>query len=225
MIKRTRTMKSGKVWVGYYYDGRDAEGRRREIPLGTDLDEAREKWAKLERKAVPPTTRTVGDLLRRFERDVVPTKAPKTQKEYSKMIRQLLGAFDEAPVEDITPSTIAQYRDARTAKVRANREITLLSFAYNMAREWGITSMENPCRGVKKNKEQPRDVYVTDEVWKALYEKAPDDLRVTMDLAYLTGQRPADVRKLRKSDVSGDYLLVGQNKTSRKLRIRLRRAA
>ena len=39
-----------------------------------------------------------------------------------------------------------------------------------------------------------------------------------------TGQRPADVRKLRKSDVSGDYLLVGQNKTSRKLRIRLRRA-
>lgn len=37
--------------------------------------------------------------------------------------------------------------------------------------------MENPCRGVKKNKEQPRDVYVTDEVWKALYEKAPDDLR------------------------------------------------
>lgn len=64
---------------------------------------------------------TVGDLLRRFERDVVPTKAPKTQKEYSKMIRQLLGAFDEAPVEDITPSTIAQYRDARTAKVRANR--------------------------------------------------------------------------------------------------------
>lgn len=224
MIKRTRTMKSGKVWVGYYYDGRDAEGRRREIPLGTDLDEAREKWAKLERKAVPPTTRTVGDLLRRFERDVVPTKAPKTQKEYSKMIRQLLGAFDEAPVEDITPSTIAQYRDARTAKVRANREITLLSFAYNMAREWGITSMENPCRGVKKNKEQPRDVYVTDEVWKALYEKAPDDLRVTMDLAYLTGQRPADVRKLRKSDVSGDYLLVGQNKTSRKFRIRLRRA-
>lgn len=84
--------------------------------------------------------------------------------------------------------------------------------------------MENPCRGVKKNKEQPRDVYVTDEVWKALYEKASDDLRVTMDLAYLTGQRPADVRKLRKSDVSGDYLLVGQNKTSRKLRIRLRRA-
>ncbi|MBN0459345.1 integrase, partial [Pseudomonas aeruginosa] len=116
---------------------------------------------------VPPTTRTVGDLLRRFERDVVPTKAPKTQKEYSKMIRQLLGAFDEAPVEDITPSTIAQYRDARTAKVRANREITLLSFAYNMAREWGITSMENPCRGVKKNNEQPRDMYVTDEVWKA----------------------------------------------------------
>lgn len=96
---------------------------------------------------MPPTTRTVGDLLRRFERDVVPTKAPKTQKEYSKMIRQLLGAFDEAPVEDITPSTIAQYRDARTAKVRANREITLLSFAYNMARSGASPAWKTPVAG------------------------------------------------------------------------------
>lgn len=148
MIKRTRTMKSGKVWVGYYYDGRDAEGRRKEIPLGTDLDEAREKWAKLERKAVPPTTRTVGDLLRRYERDVVPGKGKGTQEQNRKAIRQLAKAFESAPLEALTPHVIAQYRDARSAPVRANREIALLSHAFNMAREWGLTDRENPCRGV-----------------------------------------------------------------------------
>ncbi len=223
MLKRVRRLKSGELWVGYYYNGRDEAGKRKEIPLGTDLDEARIEWAKLERRAVPGVVRTVGDLLRRYERDIVPTKGQKTQRDNQKVIVQLLKAFDGAPLEGVTPQVIAQYRDARTAPVRANREIALLSHAYNMAREWGFTSKENPCRGVARNKEAPRDVYVTDEVWNAVYDLASADLQVAMDLAYLTGQRPADVRKMRWSEVSDDYLLVGQGKTSMKLRIRLNR--
>lgn len=35
--------------------------------------------------------------------------------------------FDSAPIDSITPATIAGYRDARSAKVRANREIATLS--------------------------------------------------------------------------------------------------
>lgn len=223
MLKRVRRLKSGELWVGYYYNGRDEAGKRKETPLGTDLDEARIEWAKLERRAVPGVVRTVGDLLRRYERDIVPTKGQKTQRDNQKVIVQLLKAFDGAPLEGVTPQVIAQYRDARTAPVRANREIALLSHAYNMAREWGFTSKENPCRGVARNKETPRDVYVTDEVWNAVYDLASADLQVAMDLAYLTGQRPADVRKMRWSEVSDDYLLVGQGKTSMKLRIRLNR--
>ncbi|KFE51098.1 tyrosine-type recombinase/integrase [Pseudomonas syringae] len=221
MIRRVRTLKSGEKWVGYYYAGRDAEGKRVETPLGTDIDDARTLWAKLERKTVPVSTRTVGDLLRRYDRDVVPGKAPKTQKENRKCMLHLHKAFEKAPMDSITPQIIAQYRDARTAPVRANREIALLSHAFNMAREWGIYSKDNPTRGVRRNKEAPRDIYVTDEVWKALYDEAADDLKVAMDLAYLTGQRPADVRKMRWSEVDADYLMVDQGKTSMKLRIRL----
>lgn len=134
-----------------------------------------------------------------------------------------LGRFSSA-LEAITPQIIAQYRDARTAPMRANRELALLSHAFNMAREWGIYSKDNPTRGVRRNKEAPRNVYVTDEVWQAVYREAPKDLRLAMDLAYLTGQRPADVRKMRWSEVDDDYLMVGQGKTSLKLRIRLHQA-
>ena len=49
MYRRTRKRKYGKVWVAYYY--RDAQGK--DIPLGSDLDQARIKWAQLEAKEKP----------------------------------------------------------------------------------------------------------------------------------------------------------------------------
>ncbi len=124
-----------------------------------------------------------------------------------------------AGIDAITPSTIAAYRDRRSAKVRANREIALLSHVFNMAREWGLTNRETPCQGVRKNKERPRDYYANDAVWASVYQKAAPELKEAMDLAYLTGQRPADVLVMRKDDVEGDYLLVQQNKTHQRLRI------
>ena len=42
-----------------------------------------------------------------------------------------------------------------------------------------------------------------------------------MDLAYLTGQRPADVLVMRKDDAEGGFLGVQQNKTHKKLRIQM----
>ena len=38
MLRRVRTLASGKRWVSYYYNGRDEAGRRKEIPLGGDLN-------------------------------------------------------------------------------------------------------------------------------------------------------------------------------------------
>ncbi|MBP5107063.1 hypothetical protein HUS90_22350 [Pseudomonas protegens] len=126
-------------------------------------------------------------------RDIIPKKSERTQKDNKAELRQLRPVFDEIPVDAITPSMIAAYRDKRSAKTRANREIALLSHVFNIAREWGLTNRENPCQGVRKNKETPRDYYANDAVWKAVYQKGEIELQEAMDLAYLTGQRPADV--------------------------------
>lgn len=40
-----------------------------------------------------------------------------------------------------------------------------------------------------------------------------------MDLAYLTGQRPADVLKIKIGDVRDGFLIITQGKTGKKLRI------
>ena len=69
----------------------------------------------------------MGQLFDRYERDVIPGKKPRTQKDNLAELKQLRKAFDDAPMELITPQILAQYRDRRTGKVRANREIALLS--------------------------------------------------------------------------------------------------
>ncbi|MFI7801114.1 phage integrase family protein [Pseudomonas sp. DD1] len=215
MYQRTRKRKNGTTWTSFYY--RDATGK--DVPLGKDLDKARLKWAELEAKDKPGDLTMMKGIFDRYERDVIPKKGERTQKDNLAELKQLRPMFDGAPIDSITPANIAGYRDARTAKVRANREIALLSHVFNLAREWGLTERENPCQGIRKNKETPRDYYANAVVWDAVYGMAEPELKEAMDLAYLTGQRPADVISMRSDDIEGDYFMVTQGKTNLKLRI------
>lgn len=219
MLERVRTLRSGRQLVYYFYNGRDEEGRRREIPLGSDLDEAKLEWARLDCKPALAAMKTMGQVFDRYEREIIPDKATRTQRDNLSSLTQLRRAFDMAPLSKITPAVLAQYRDARSGKVRANREISLLSHVWNIAREWGVTDLPNPATGLRKNKEKPRDYYVTGEVWDAVYSQASPELRDAMDLAYLSGQRPGDVLSMREADIVDGYLQVTQRKTTKKLRI------
>lgn len=223
MLRRTKKLRSGKVWVSYYYNGRDANGRRAEIPLGGDLNEAKRRWAELEAKPMLRETGLMNYIFDRYALEVVPTKAPATQRDNLANLKQLRKVFGTAPVDAITPQHIAQYRDRRSAKVRANREIALLSHVINRAREWGFSAKDNPARGVRKNRETPRDFYVDEAVWLAVYQHSPVELQDAMDLNYLTAQRPADVLKMTRTDIKEVALEVRQGKTNKRLRILLDR--
>lgn len=65
MLKRIRKFKSGKIWISYYYNGRDDLGNRQEIPLGKDLNEAKRRWAELECKPAPQDTRLMKHIFDR----------------------------------------------------------------------------------------------------------------------------------------------------------------
>lgn len=237
MLRRTKRLKNGDLWVGYYYNGRDDEGKRKEIPLGTNLIEAKRKWAEFECKPAPAETGLMRTVFDRYMRDVVPTKAARTQANNRLEIKPLRKGFDSAPIDAITPQHIAQYRDARKTKARtlkdgtvlparpapvaANRELALFSHIWNKAREWGYTAKQNPCEGVGKNRETPRDYYADEAVWNAVRACADVDLQDAMDLAYLSAQRPGDVLKFTARDVVDDALMVKQGKTKKRLRIQL----
>lgn len=221
MLRRTKRLKSGKVWVAYYYNCISEDGSRRELPLGTDLADAKKRWAEFECAPVPKDSKLLCHIFDRYEKEIIPAKAPSTQKDNLDCLSRLRPVFGVVAIDDVTPQHIAMYRDRRSAKVRANREITMLSHVFNLAREWGYTARDNPARGVRKNPESPRDFYVDDQVWHSVYECSSEELQDALDLAYLTGQRPGDVLRMNERHVQAGALFVQQAKTKKKIRILL----
>lgn len=206
----------------YYFDS--GERPRKEIPLGSDYALAVKKWAELvptNNKA--PSLITFRYVAERYIKDVLPNKAPRTQKDNLKELAKLYEYFDSppAPIDEIEPVDVRRYMDDRgqTAKVRANREKALFSHIFNYAREKGLTNKENPCKGVKGFREEGRDVFVDDATMERILKVSGRPLQFALRLAYLTGQRPADVYKMAETDIRDGVLWIKQGKTKAGLRI------
>lgn len=60
-------------------------------------------------------------------------------------------------------------------------------------------------------------VYVDDDAFRAVYSHADAALRDAMDLAYLTGQRVADVWSMDVRQVTARGLIIQQSKTSNRV--------
>jgi integrase len=199
----------------YYY-----VTQKKWIPLGSDLMEAKRKWVEMECKPSPAEVNTIADAILRYRREVLPTKAPRTQRDNHRELNRLSAVFGHMPIDTLQPKDVRAYLDFRKdAPVRGNREKALLSHLFNKCREWGYTNQANPCSGVKGNREVGRDRYVDDGEFRAVWDHADEPTRDAMDLAYLTGQRPADILKLKRTDLRDGALWVTQCKTGTKLRI------
>lgn len=196
---------------------------RQWIKLGKDLNQARLRWAELEGEAANPDDKTFAIIARRYEREIIPSKAVRTQRDNLAELAKLTAVFGAMAIDAIRPQDVRQYLDIRgqRAKTRANREKALLSHLFNKAREWGYTDAPNPCAGVKGHKETGRDRYVEDYEFAAVWAKAHYTVQDAMDLALLTGQRPADVLKLTRADIRDGALHLKQNKTGKKLAIEI----
>lgn len=212
--------KNGKAYYSYEVSGNP----RREVALGTDYTEAVRKWAVQAEERRIGSIVMFGDLADRYLREEIPKKAEATQEINKRELKKLREVFCKIPVpiDDIDPIDVRHYMDdRRNAPYAANREKALLSHMFNFARNKGLTTKANPCTGIKGYKEPGRDAYIQDDVYRAVWDCAEPALRDALDLAYLTGQRPADVLKLSRADVRDGEITVVQNKTGTKLRVQI----
>jgi integrase len=196
---------------------------RKWTPLGANRARALLEWARIEGAEPDPSVRTFDVIAQRYEIEVMPTKAARTQLDNFKEMANLRAVFGRMLIEAIKPHHVRGYLDKRgqTAKARANREKALLSHMFNKAREWGYTDSPNPCQGVKGFTESGRDRYVSDAEFAAVRAAAHPTVQDAMDVALLTGQRPADVLKIQRSDIRDGALFITQNKTKAKRAIDL----
>ena len=213
-----RFHRKGTVW--YHVTG---SLPRKWSKLSSDRAEALRLWAQLEGVREDDSTRLFSVVARRYVREILPTKAIATRRDNDKELANLLKVFAHIPIDAIAPMHIREYMDirGRTAKVRANREKALFSHIFNKAREWGYTSGQNPCQGVKGFKEVGRDRYITDAEFSKVKEHAHFTVVDAMDLALLTGQRPADVLKFKRTDIRDGAIWIVQNKTAARLGIEI----
>lgn len=191
--------------------------------LGAERARALLEWARIEGTEPDPSVRTFEVVALRYEREVMPGKAARTQRDNLIELDRLRAVFGRMLIEAIKPHHVRGYLDKRgeQAKARANREKALLSHVINKAREWGYSDAPNPCQGVKGFTEAGRDRYVTDAEFEAVRKAAHPTVQDAMDVALLTGQRPADVLKIRREDLRDGALYITQNKTGAKRAIEI----
>lgn len=184
------------------------------IPLGAGLREALDEYAKI--NTVPANLASIGPILDRYQREVLPGKGKATRNQYTRALQLLRAVFGDMNPDDITPPHLYRYMDARP-KVSANREIKgVFSDVYQYAIRWGVAS-SNPCRLINRNRESPRTRYVTDDEYAAIYNVMPDTVQCAMDIAITTGLRQGDILKLTRTDWTKDGLLVKTSKTGASL--------
>lgn len=135
----------------------------------------------------------------------------------------MIAVFGHIPIDKIRPRDIAGYLKHRdeSSKVRANREKALFRTIFNHARAWGYTDLTNPCIGIKGFKEKPRDRYVSDDEYTAVWGMAHPTVQDAMDFALCTGRHPADVLKIETGHIINGHLMISQNETGKKLRIKI----
>lgn len=210
-----RRRKNGRVVVYYLYDMRGTG--EKDIPLGTDYEEAVKKWDEIHNRK-PRIQGTLEQAFSAWEKEALPNyKNQDTRKSYARHLKQIRPVFGPATWDAIEMSDLKSYLKRRTAKTQGNREMSLLSVIWNWARGEGYTSLSWPAAGMErsgwKNKEKARVFQVTDELFEAVYAVADPVLQACMDTSTATGLRITDVRTITMPQ--GGMLRFQANKTEK----------
>ena len=174
---------------------------------------------------------TMKELGQRFLDEYVPDHCrPTTEREYRRSVELFINPeIGTRKVIDIQRTDIAKlHHRLRDKPYQANRTLGVLSKMFNLAEIWGLRSDgSNPCRHVKKYKEEKRERFLSDEEYKRLGEalrKAEAEKTETQSainaiwLLMLTGCRLNEIMTLKWAyvDLDAKELRLPDSKTGAK---------
>lgn len=160
----------------------------------------------------------MGELFDRYLREVVPEKAPATQKSNQNSMQFLRPFFGHMAVHEVATQHVFQYREIRSQSgaTATNRDLEVLSHAFSKAIEWGVIGNDkHPMRGLRiKVSTTPRDRYVTDAELGAFLGFCNKLLRAYIGIKVMTGLSKGDILSLRLPDIQEDGIHYQRRKTS-----------
>jgi len=182
------------------------------------------KWATtteadMERRlhVVIPDDTTVGELLDRYDRDILPSHKGQQVERYR--LGTLKRCFGSMRVTDLTAKEVAKYRDIRLKEVSAaslKRELVIIRRLLTLARkDWGIALPQNPVKMItlpKADKARTRRLEAGEE--ENLLQITNQKLRRVIILALETGMRRGEILNIKKSHInySKSVLLIPSTK-------------
>ncbi len=146
-----------------------------------------------------------------------PHKKPASIKEDTRILNTyLLPAWGRRKFQSITRSDVIRLLDEikfkRGAPVMANRVKALASTIFNFAARKALVpeTFANPCTNVEQpTKEKSRERWLSDDEIKALWKDLENRAEPTASiyrLVLLTGQRPGEVKAMRRRDIDGENI-------------------
>jgi len=211
----------GKRVTSYY----TITPKNQRINLGRDLVEAKKKLAALECEVAVPGTIAdmIEDYLSSELRPLVAAgkRSPRTLADREEQMPNLVAAFGKMRPQDLTPHQVWTYLHkfrGIEAPVRANKEIAFLQVVYQWAKDQQGTVKENPCAGVKRNEETPRDRLVSDAELSDFMRLAREDGDVSSRaalafyIAFVCAKGQAQVLRLGRNQLSKEGISFGKRK-------------
>lgn len=176
--------------------------------LGKTLSEAHATYAARVRSS--DSVSTMAQLCDRYTLEVLPGKAPATQRSNQYSLKRIRKAFGHNPVAAIQPHHVYQYRDhtgAVESRKKANLDLEVLSHLFTKAIQWGAR-VDHPMTGKKVTKftlkSSRRKVYVPDGELAAFASILPRKWQLFVSLLVWTGRRKAELLRVTLHDLTED---------------------
>ncbi len=151
--------------------------------------------------------KTFNDMMGKFMKEHAPIVSKNTQEGYKYYLKNLSRFFGNSGLMSITPKIVAKYklyrRDNGASPSTVNRELYMLSKAFNLAiKEWEWLK-DNPVSVVQKERENNEvDRWLTEDEERRLLVNSPEWLREIIVFALNTGLRQDELLSLEWSRVN-----------------------
>lgn len=200
------TRKNGAIYYVVPKGDRDRWDSKSWFRLGGNEVEAWREW--FARTEVPEgAPQTISQAILRYRGEILPELAASTQRQYSALLTKIDGGFGHMRPRDLKPAMIYAARD-RMARVQGNRMVAVLSALMSACIRWGALD-RNPCREVKRTKEEARKRYVSDAELLAFLASTESQLiHAWVGLKLCTGLRQGMMLALDEDAWNGDELIV-----------------
>lgn len=152
-------------------------------------------------------SKTFKDMMEKFMKEHAPKRTISMQRSYFSSLKRLSPSFGDSKLSAITPKMISNYKVLRYSKgvkpSTINKELAMLSIAFNLAmKEWEWVK-DNPVSKVQKERENnERDRWLTEDEEKRLLENSQKKLREIIVFALHTGLRQNELLSLQWDKVS-----------------------